>query len=84
MTIKIEPFPLPPTANSEKLSEFGRVVTGVDPAKLSESEFKEIESLLYKVCVPPLAVQCLSASNSCSTVPSYSGTWICHLKINMH
>ena len=49
MTIKVAPFPLPPTANLDRLSEFGRVVLDVNPAKLSESEFKEIENLLYKV-----------------------------------
>jgi xanthine dioxygenase len=51
MTIKLEPFPLPPTANVEKLSEFGRVVSGVNPARLSKDEFVELEKLLYKVCI---------------------------------
>lgn len=53
MTIKLAPLPLPPTANPEKLSEFGRVVSDVNPAKLSESEFREIENLLYKVSIYP-------------------------------
>ncbi|KAF8531246.1 Clavaminate synthase-like protein [Gautieria morchelliformis] len=48
MTIKLEPFPLPPTANAEKLSEFGRVVSGVNPATLSKDEFTELEKLLYQ------------------------------------
>jgi xanthine dioxygenase len=49
MTIQVKPLSLPLMADPEKFNEFGRVVTGVNPAKLSESEFKEIEILLYKV-----------------------------------
>lgn len=57
MTVKVESFPLPPTADPDKFSEFGKVVTGVNPAKLSESEFKEIEDLLYKVYSVAQAIQ---------------------------
>ncbi|GJJ13258.1 hypothetical protein Clacol_007509 [Clathrus columnatus] len=48
MTIELEPFPLPETADSKSLKDFGRVVRGLDPANLTEQEFKEVENLLYQ------------------------------------
>ncbi|KAF8527436.1 Clavaminate synthase-like protein [Hysterangium stoloniferum] len=47
MAIELEPFPLSATSDLNRLKDFGRVVKGVNPANLSESEFKEIEKLLY-------------------------------------
>jgi len=49
MAIELEPFPLPATADFDKLKNFGRVVKGVDPANLSDEEAKEIQKLLYTV-----------------------------------
>lgn len=48
MAIQLEPFPLPATADFDKLKDFGRIVKGVDPANLTEEQFKEIEKLLYQ------------------------------------
>ncbi|KZV93724.1 Clavaminate synthase-like protein, partial [Exidia glandulosa HHB12029] len=48
MPIQVQPVPLPPSADPSKFTDFGRVVTGVDPANLSPEEFKELEELLYK------------------------------------
>jgi len=47
MAIELEPFPLPATSDFNRLKDFGRVVKGVNPANLTESEFKDIEKLLY-------------------------------------
>ena len=49
MPVRVLPVPLPPSADSSKFQDFGRIVEGVDPANLSPDEFKEIEQLLYKV-----------------------------------
>lgn len=49
MTIELEPFPLPATADFDKLKDFGRIVKGVDPTNLTKDQFKEIETLLYQV-----------------------------------
>ena len=49
MTIKTVPFALPPSADTSKLSSFGREVIGTDPGDLSSSDFAEIQDLLYKV-----------------------------------
>jgi hypothetical protein len=49
MSIQIESFPLPPSANPKYFTEFGREVKGVNPAELTPDQFKEIEQLLYKV-----------------------------------
>lgn len=78
MAIELEPFPLPATADFDKLKDFGRVVKGVDPANLTEEQFKEIEKLLYQV----QRAQCLLSSNYssstvltllCSMMHCYSG-----------
>lgn len=50
MTFQFIPIPLPPTADSSKLSEFGKEVKGFDPGRpWTEDKFKEIEEGLYKV-----------------------------------
>jgi xanthine dioxygenase len=50
MAIELAPLPLPPSADPSRFQEFGREVKGVDPGNLSPAQFKEIETLLYKVC----------------------------------
>ena len=42
-------LPVPPTADAEKLKNFGREVRSVKPGELSPEEFKEVHDLLYKV-----------------------------------
>ena len=56
MAIETFPLPLPPTADPSKFKDFGREVRGVHPGRLTDEEFKDIEQLLYRVCVipPPL------------------------------
>lgn len=49
MAIELLPLPLPASADASKLAEFGREVKGINPAKVSPEEFKEIEQALYKV-----------------------------------
>jgi alpha-ketoglutarate-dependent taurine dioxygenase len=49
MSIETLPLPLPSSADATKFADFGREVRGVNPAKLSPEEFKQIEELLYKV-----------------------------------
>ena len=49
MAIEVFPLPAPPTADAEKLKDFGREVRGVNPGALSPEEFKEVHDLLYKV-----------------------------------
>jgi hypothetical protein len=58
MAIEIVAIPAPPSLDTTLLADFGREVKGLDPARLSESEFKELESLLYKVThsVHPLSI----------------------------
>ena len=51
MAIETFPLPLPPIADPSKFKDFGREVKGVHPGRLMDEEFKEIEQLLYKVCV---------------------------------
>ena len=53
MAIETFPLPLPPTADPSKFKDFGREVKGVHPGRLTDEEFKEIQQLLYKVCVIP-------------------------------
>jgi hypothetical protein len=53
MAIEAVPLPLPSTADPSKFKDFGREVRGVHPGRLTDEEFKEIEQLLYKVCVAP-------------------------------
>ncbi|KAF9561601.1 alpha-ketoglutarate dependent xanthine dioxygenase [Agrocybe pediades] len=48
MAIELAPLPLPPSADANKLANFGREVKGVDPANLTPELFKEIEQALYK------------------------------------
>jgi hypothetical protein len=48
MPVQIESLPLPPSANPKYFADFGREVTGVNPAELTPEQFKEIEQLLYK------------------------------------
>ncbi|KAF8582154.1 Clavaminate synthase-like protein [Ramaria rubella] len=48
MAIEISPLLLPPSASPSNFIEFGREVKGVNPAQLSDGEFKKIETLLYK------------------------------------
>ncbi|TBU62425.1 Clavaminate synthase-like protein [Dichomitus squalens] len=48
MAIEVLPLPIPPTADPEKLKDFGREVKGVNPGALSPEEFKEVHDLLYK------------------------------------
>lgn len=55
MTIEFIPILLPPSADSSKLSGFGKEVKGFDPGRpWTEDEFREIEEGLYKVrlCFP--------------------------------
>ena len=52
MAIQVLPIPLPPSADATALAEFGREVVGVDPTNLSDTQFREIEQLLYKACLP--------------------------------
>ena len=64
MAIETIPLPLPSTADPSKFEDFGREVRGVHPGRLTDEEFKEIEQLLYKVCVAHLTshvLPCLSA-----------------------
>jgi hypothetical protein len=64
MAIETLPLPLPPTADSSKFKDFGREVRGVHPGRLTDEEFKEIEQLLYKVCVIPPVSQSLPCLSS--------------------
>ncbi|KII86394.1 hypothetical protein PLICRDRAFT_700453 [Plicaturopsis crispa FD-325 SS-3] len=49
MPIGLTPVPLPPSADPEKLSDFGRIVTGVDlSGAIAPSDFQELEDALYK------------------------------------
>jgi hypothetical protein len=41
MTIQVKSIPTPASFNKEAVSGLGVEVTGVDPAHLSEAEFKE-------------------------------------------
>jgi len=49
MTFELAPFPLPDSADASKLSNFGRVVKGVNPTDIIPGSdlFKDIESALY-------------------------------------
>lgn len=49
MAIEVVSLPVPPSADAEKLKNFGREVKGVNPGALSPQEFEEIHNLLYKV-----------------------------------
>ena len=81
MAIETVPLPLPPTADPSKFNNFGREVRGVHPGRLTDEEFKEIEQLLYKVCVSPLMSRVLPCSSaSCSTTHCYSRTLISYLR----
>ena len=53
MAIEVLPLPIPPTADAQKLKDFGREVKGVNPGELDwdSKEFQEIHDLLYKVYV---------------------------------
>ena len=51
MAIEVAPLPLPPSADPSKFAEFGREVRGINPGTLTPEQFKEIEELLYKVCI---------------------------------
>ncbi|KAI0713188.1 Clavaminate synthase-like protein [Cerioporus squamosus] len=48
MAIEVAPLPVPPTADAQKLKDFGREVKGVNPGTLSPEEFQEVHDLLYK------------------------------------
>ncbi|TCD67895.1 hypothetical protein EIP91_011829 [Steccherinum ochraceum] len=48
MTLQAVPLQFPESLDTEAYSEFGREIRGVDVAKLSEEEFKDIEQLVYK------------------------------------
>ncbi|KAF9651921.1 Clavaminate synthase-like protein [Thelephora ganbajun] len=52
MAIEVLPLPLPSSADPSKFRDFGREVKGIHPGRLTDEEFKEIEQLLYKVCLP--------------------------------
>ena len=54
MAIETLPLPVPPTADAQKLKEFGREVKGVNPGELTPEQFKEVHDLLYKVSAPVL------------------------------
>lgn len=69
MAIEILPLPLPPSADPSKFKDFGREVKGIHPGRLTDEEFKEVEQLLYKVCIS----QVLSIS-SC-LLPVCSEAW---------
>jgi hypothetical protein len=75
MTIKTVPFALPPSADTSKLSSFGREVIGTDPGDLSSSDFAEIQDLLYEVPIlrPDAPEHSLILSHS-STMLSSSET----------
>jgi len=60
MAIETLPLPLPPTADPSKFKDFGREVRGVHPGRLTDEEFKEIEQLLYKVCIAPPNALCIT------------------------
>ncbi|KAJ7681357.1 taurine catabolism dioxygenase TauD, TfdA family-domain-containing protein [Mycena rosella] len=47
MAIELAPVPLPPTADSSKLADFGWEVKGVDPRSLTDAQLKEIQDALY-------------------------------------
>ena len=49
MAIDVLPLPLPPSADPSKFVDFGREVKGVNPGALTDTQFKEIHDLLYKV-----------------------------------
>jgi hypothetical protein len=51
MAIELVSLPLPPSADASKFHQMGREVKGLNPGTASEAELKEIEELLYKVCV---------------------------------
>jgi len=49
MAIELAPLPLPASADASKFADFGREVKGIDPAKLTPEQFKEVEDALYRV-----------------------------------
>ena len=60
MAIEVHPLPLPSSADPSKFKDFGREVRGVHPGRLTDEEFKEIEQLLYKVCVTFPGLPCIA------------------------
>ncbi|KZT21948.1 Clavaminate synthase-like protein [Neolentinus lepideus HHB14362 ss-1] len=48
MTIELLPLPLPPSADPAGFVDFGKEVRGVDIGNLSDEDFENIHSLLYK------------------------------------
>ncbi|KAF9011249.1 Clavaminate synthase-like protein [Cyathus striatus] len=46
--IDLIPIPLPPSANKEKLCDFGREVKGIHPGKLTQEQILKVEEALYR------------------------------------
>jgi hypothetical protein len=65
MAIETFPIPLPPAADASKFKDFGREVRGVHPGRLTDKEFKEIERLLYEVCLTTLMTSVLPYLSVC-------------------
>lgn len=87
MAIETAPLPVPPTADTSKLKDFGREVKGVDPGVLTPGEFQEVHDLLYKVLSMLDARELRLADCQCptnSTALCSSGTWTLLRSSSMH